>query len=415
MDSRRTAARRGAREPCAGRSPLSEVRHASAFLHFVRDTAARAAFNHRMKRRLRVGIIGSTNRGAYGHGMDTAFSDAELFEVVAVADDDAAGLAAAGKRLGVARLYADYRDMLLTEKPDIAGIGPRWLTDRVAMVTAAAAAGCHIFLEKPFAATLRDADRMLAACERAKVKCALAHQLRAMPPVRQAFGAIRTGRYGKVLRMYGQPSDDARGGGEELIVHGTHFFDLMISLAGPPRWVSAHLATGDRDSRLADKHEGREPIGPIAGDSAAVMIGFDHGVRGFWNSTANLNRHGTIYGLTIQCEQATVCMRTRGEVYIYPGPVIEPENGGRAWEKTWVEAWHFTPDHRPAPLNDYLLRANHTLARELADAIEHDAEPSASLRDAMLVTEIIQGAYASHFAGGRRLAIPLTERRHPLE
>ncbi len=368
-----------------------------------------------MKSRLRVGIIGSTKRGGYGHGMDTAFADSDLFEVVAIADDDAAGLAATGKRIAGARLYADWREMLAKEKPDIAGIGPRWLTDRVAMVTAAAAAGCHIFLEKPLAATLREADAMRAACARAKVKCALAHQLRALPTVRQIFGDIRAGKFGKVLRMHGQPSDDARGGGEELIVHGTHFFDLMIALAGAPRWVSAHLGTGERDATLADKHEGREPVGPIAGDSAAVLIGFDHGVRGFWNSTANLNAHGTIYGLTIQCEQATICVRTRGEVFVYPSPALEPENSERAWEKVWVESWHFTPDHRPAPLNDWLLRANHTLTRELAAAIEHGTEPPASLRDAVLVTEIIQGVYASHFAGGKRHAIPLAERRHPLE
>ena len=125
-----------------------------------------------MKRRLRVGIIGSSNRGGYGHGMDTAFRDAELFEVVALADDDAAGLTATGKRLGVARIYEGYHEMLAKEKPDIAGVGPRWLTDRVEMVTAATETGRHIFLEKPLAATLLDADAMLAACERAKVKCA---------------------------------------------------------------------------------------------------------------------------------------------------------------------------------------------------------------------------------------------------
>lgn len=368
-----------------------------------------------MSRKYRVAIIGFSKRGGYGHGLDTAFKDPDLFEVVAIADDDPEGLAAAGKRLGITRLYASYAEMLAKEKPGIVGIGPRWVTDHVAMVTAAAEFGCHIFLEKPLAATLRDADAMLAACQRAKVKCALAHQLRAMLPVRQAFADIRAGKYGKVLRLFGQPSDDARGGGEELIVHGSHFFDLMISLAGPPRWVSGHFAVGDRDATRADKREGREPIGPIVGDSAAVMIGFDNGVRGFWNSTANLNRHGTIYGLTIQCEQATVCMRTRGEVFVYPSPVIEPENEQRAWEKVWVESWHFTPEHKPAPLNDYILRGNHTLVRELVAAIEKDTEPTASLRDAVFVTEIIQGAYASHFAGGKRLSIPLAERRHPLE
>src|SRR6266702_1253040 len=102
-----------------------------------------------MSHKYRVGIIGSTQRGGYGHGMDTAFKDAELFEIVALADDDPAGLAATGKRLGLTKLYASYRDLLAREKPDIVGIGPRWVSDRVAMVTAAAEAGSHIFLEKP--------------------------------------------------------------------------------------------------------------------------------------------------------------------------------------------------------------------------------------------------------------------------
>lgn len=363
----------------------------------------------------RVGIIGSGQKGGYGHGLDTAFTDAELFQVVAIADDDPASLAATGKRLRVEKLYASYGEMLAREKLDLVAIGPRWVTDRVAMVSAAARAGCHIFLEKPFAATVAEADAMVAACEKAGVKCALAHQLRMMPPVQRAFAEIRAGKYGKLLRMYGQPSDDARGGGEELVVHGTHFFDLMIDLAGAPRWVSGHFAVGERDARREDRHEGREPVGPIAGDSAALMIGFDAGVRGFWNSTANLNQHGVIYGLTIQCERALICMRTYGEVFVYPAPAIAPEKDDLRWEKVWVESWHFTPEHKPAPLNDYILRGNRMLVRGLVQAIEAGTEPPASIRDALLVTEIIQGAYASHLSGGGRVAIPLAARTsHPL-
>jgi predicted dehydrogenase len=368
-----------------------------------------------MPDKYRVGIVGATGRGDYGHGLDTAFKDLPGFEVVAIADADPSGLAAAGKRLGVARLYADYREMLEKEKLDLVSIGPRWLTDRVPMVIAAAEVGCHVYLEKPLAANLHDADAMLAACRRAKIRCALAHQLRAMPPVREAFRRIKQGEFGKVQRMTGQPSDDARGGGEELILHGTHFFDLMIWLAGSPRWVSAHLGVGDRDVTLADKREGREPVGPIAGDSAAVMIGFDHGVRGFWNSTANLDRHGVVYGFLIQCEKALVNLRPGGEVFVYRAPVVAPENDKIAWEKVWVESWHFTPDHQPRSMKDFIHRGNQILLRDLASAIEQDKEPPASLEAAVLITEIVQGAYASHLASSTRMKIPLEDRVHPLE
>jgi len=51
--------------------------------------------------------------------------------------------------------------MFAKEKLDIVCIGPRWLTDRVAMVEAAARAGCHIYCEKPLAADLAAADALL--------------------------------------------------------------------------------------------------------------------------------------------------------------------------------------------------------------------------------------------------------------
>lgn len=43
-------------------------------------------------KRYRVAVIGSTGHGDYGHGIDTAFRGLERAEIVAVADDNAAGL-----------------------------------------------------------------------------------------------------------------------------------------------------------------------------------------------------------------------------------------------------------------------------------------------------------------------------------
>lgn len=368
-----------------------------------------------MARKYRVGIIGSTNRGDYGHGLDRAFQDAERFEVVAVADDHAEGRKAASKRLGVTRLYADYREMLTREKPDIAVIGPRWLTDRVAMVQAAAQTGCHIYCEKPFAATWTDADLMAESCRRAKVQLAMAHQFRAMPPVQKALADLRAGRFGKLVRMTARPKDDPRGGGEELIVHGTHLFDLMIAFAGKPRWVSGHLLTGSRDVKREDRREATEPLGPVAGDTVAAVFGFDNGVFGYFQSRAGQHRAGNVlYGLILECEQASLMIRSPGDVFIYPASIAQPEDSKAAWQKVWVEDWHFTQEHKPRPMNDWIHRGNQVLARDLADAIEHNRKPASGLEDAVSITGMIQGVYSSHFASGARLALPLKEVQHPL-
>lgn len=201
-----------------------------------------------MSERYRVAVIGSTGKGNFGHGLDTAFQHVERAKLIAVADENAEGRNRAGQRLSVERLYADWRKMLEAEKPDIVCVGPRWTTERVAMVTFAAEHGCHIYCEKPFAASLEDADQMIAACQQAKVRLSIAHQWRAMPPVQQAIRNVREGKYGGLLRIRVRPKDDSRGGGEELLLHGTHLFDMMIGFAGTPRWVNGHVSVGRRDA-----------------------------------------------------------------------------------------------------------------------------------------------------------------------
>lgn len=368
-----------------------------------------------MARKYRVGIVGSTGRGDYGHGLDRAFEDRERFEVVAVADPSADGRKAAGKRLGVTQLYDDPKEMLAREKLDIVSIGPRWLTDRVAHVQLAAKAGCHIYCEKPFAATISDVEAMVEACRKARVKLAMAHQFRAMPTVRKVLADLRAGKFGKLVRVTAHPKDDARGGGEELIVHGTHLFDLMLAFAGAPRWVSGCVTVGDRPVTREDRKEGNEPVGPIAGDTVDALVGFDGGVRGTFVSQANLNRAGpNRYGLLVECEKAALLVRSPGDVFIYPAALPHPEDAKAAWRKVWIEDWHFTPEHKPRPSNDWIHRGNQGMTRDLVEAIEANREPASGLEAALNVTNMIQGVYASHFAGGARLDLPLKERKHPL-
>ncbi|NDA68510.1 MAG: hypothetical protein EBY09_18060 [Verrucomicrobia bacterium] len=75
--------------------------------------------------RLRVAVIGHTGRGDYGHGLDTMWEKLPETELVAVADADVKGLAAAQQKLKVTRGFTDYRKMLAEVKPDVVAIGMR--------------------------------------------------------------------------------------------------------------------------------------------------------------------------------------------------------------------------------------------------------------------------------------------------
>ncbi|REJ72766.1 MAG: gfo/Idh/MocA family oxidoreductase [Planctomycetota bacterium] len=373
-----------------------------------------------MAKRYRVGVIGATGRGDFGHAIDTAFTDVANAGVVAVADADEAGRRAAMERTGAMEGFADYREMLDRVHPDIVCIGPRWTTDRQDMVEAVAGHGAHIYCEKPLTGDLETADAIRDAVEMQGVRLQMAHQWRAMRPVQQAIQDVRDGKYGRLLRMRARPKDDRRGGGEELLVHGTHLFDMMIAFAGPPQWVSAHVSVDGRDARAEDATQATEPVGPILGDSISAMFGFGDGVRGFFDSTAGLSpgperRFSELYGLSLECEQASLMLRQPGDVFVYPAPRVLPDIEDLAWDKQVIPDWHFDADGNARPLRKEWLRlGNGVLANDLITAIEEDRDPLSPITHGVWITEMVQGVYASHLSGGVRLGIPLAERRHPL-
>ena len=117
----------------------------------------------------RVAIIGETGNGGYGHHFDQAFVSVAGAEIVALADPDEAGREKYMELTGAATGYADYHEMLKTEKPDVVVIAPHELNIHLPMVLAAAEHGAHVYVEKPLAATVGAVDAMMEACENAGV------------------------------------------------------------------------------------------------------------------------------------------------------------------------------------------------------------------------------------------------------
>ena len=175
----------------------------------------------RIRIRIRIGIIGATGKGDYGHGVDVAASKVPNVEIVALADASDAGREAASKRTNPARTYADYHEMLRKETLDVAVICPRWIDQHHEMILASAQAGCHIYMEKPFCPTLAECDSAIKELQKKNLKLGIAHVTQYSPVLDVVKSLINSGEIGDVLEFRGRGKEDQRGGGEDLWVLGS--------------------------------------------------------------------------------------------------------------------------------------------------------------------------------------------------
>jgi predicted dehydrogenase len=378
--------------------------------NFLKVGAAGLAAAHAATgKRYRAAVIGHTGHGDYGHGWDTAWNGFDSIEVVAVADPDDTGRQAAMKRCGATRGYRDYREMLHKEKPGLVSIGPRWTDQRREMVTAAAEAGAHILLEKPFAPSLTDADAMVAAVEKNNVKLQVGHQMRTSPTVRRVRDLLRGGEIGVLQEVRGRGKEDSRAGGEDLTVLGAHIFDVMRIMLGDPRWAFAHATQDGREIRRSDVRQASEPIGPIAGNQIAGMFAFDGGVHGYFGSKANDGTHPNRFGYYFYGSKGVIYMPNGvdTQAQILRSPAWMPDEK-RRWEK--IEA---PPEPHEIKVDGRGL-ADARMVRDLLEAIEQKRDPVCSARDGRWTVEMVLSLYQSQKSGAR-VEFPLKDRRHPLE
>jgi predicted dehydrogenase len=377
--------------------------------HFLATTGA-AALPLRALPTYKVGVIGHTDRGNYGHGIGDVWPAFPQARVVAVSDPDPEGRAVAKERTGAPRAYADYRELLAKEEPDIVSICPRHTDQRLPMVTAAAAAGCHMYLEKPFAGTLTDADLMVAAVREAGVKVQIAHQMRRSPFTIKALELIESGEIGEVHEVRGRGKEDFRAGGEDLVVLGSHIFDMMRAVLGDPEWVFAHITSSGEELGFDHLRKPNEPIGPVAGREMAAMFSFGAGRHGYFatkkSSLTHPWRFGThVYGARGRIFLPNQIYSAKSEGFILRSPAWIPGTG-REWER-------IEPDHRSFG-EQRNLTANALMVEDLLDAIESDREPACSERAGRWTVEMTQGMYASQL-GRAAMDFPLENRNHPLE
>jgi predicted dehydrogenase len=118
---------------------------------------------------------------------------------VAVADTLPERLNRAAAQFGI-KGYADYREMIERERPDIAVVALPPFLHRDAAVFCAER-GCHILLEKPMAMNQAQCDEIIAAARRRHVVLMVGHTVHFMPANRKVKEIIDSGSLGKLIMI----------------------------------------------------------------------------------------------------------------------------------------------------------------------------------------------------------------------
>jgi predicted dehydrogenase len=353
-------------------------------------------------------VIGHTGRGNYGHGMELVFKDRPGIEVVAVADPEDKGRAAAQGRTGAQRAYADYREMLEQERPQLVSVAPRWTDQHHAMVSAALGVGAHVYCEKPFTQTLAEADDLLARAERAGRKIAVAHQGRLAPNTLQLKRRIDEGLIGELLEIRVHGKQDRRAGGEDMVVLGTHQFDLVRYFAGDPLWCTARVLQQGRDITPADSRAATENIGWVAGDEIEAMFALPRGINVHYTSRGRNAKTAGPWGMELIGSEGRVRLLNDVwiDVFAWRGSPFSISGQSGAWMPIAGFGENGAVD-RGFPA------ANRRVVDDWLAAIAEDREPACSGRAAMKSLEMIHAVFAAGLSRGR-VAFPLKDRQHPL-
>jgi len=348
-------------------------------------------------------VIGHTGRGDYGHGLEGIFSNRPNAEVVALADPDSEGRAKTAAKIGAPRSYADYREMLEKERPNLVSIAMRQSDQHHAIALAALRAGAHIYCEKPFVSAPNESDELLAEANKRELKIAVAHTMRMMPAIVRLRQAIAEGLIGDIVEVRSFGKQDARGGGEDMMVLGSHLFDLMRLFLGDPIWCTARVLGEGRDITPADRRIVKDNVGYVAGDEVFAQFAFPKGVNATFTSDAKLRETVEHWGIEffggkgvarINCDIAP-------NVFLRRSTGWKSEGKTDAWEPIHVSHVKSPPPQNLGPVGDWL------------DAIAKNREPECSGRNGAWVVEMVMGVYHAALSG-KRVSFPLSVRSHAL-
>jgi myo-inositol 2-dehydrogenase/D-chiro-inositol 1-dehydrogenase len=174
---------------------------------------------------VKLGVIGAGRIGKV-HAENVVFRIPEA-TVVGLADINLEAAQTLARQLSISVVSKDYRDIV--NHPDIDAILVCSSTNTHAeVIKAAAAAGKHIFTEKPIDLNLALIDEVLAAVKKAGVKFQVGFNRRFDPTFARVRQAISSGEVGEPHLLHIISRDPAPPPAEYVAVSGGIFLDMMI-------------------------------------------------------------------------------------------------------------------------------------------------------------------------------------------
>ena len=221
---------------------------------------------------------------------------------------------------------------------------------------------------------------------------------------------VEEGLIGDLLQMNAFGKQDARAGGEDLLVLGAHLFDLMRLFAGDPRWCTARVLQAGRDVTRADAREVKERVGPVAGDEVSAAFAFGGGVDATFTSRGRLRERAGHWGLEL------VGSKTSARILADIWPAVQVLTPGKWEPQGRIDAWKPLEDDpavKATAREQSVAAANRRVVDDWLAAVRDNREPVCGGRNAAKALEMVVAVYYAAL-GGCRVPFPLADRAHPL-
>jgi|YelNatPaOPRAMG01_1025707.scaffolds.fasta_scaffold61827_2 predicted dehydrogenase len=227
---------------------------------------------------VKVGVVGCGQIAKEAHIPNYVMNPKAMLTAICDVDEQAAK--ALCEKYGVKHFFTNYEELFESNYVQAVSVCvPTHLHSKV--VKAAAEHGIHVLCEKPIASTLKEADEILDAVSKSKIKFTVGYNRRFLPNHILMKKYLEEGRIGKPILARAstitmgpyQPqievskyADEAKKRVGCLFDSGAHLVDLMLWLFGKPKEVNSIMSTYFE--------------GVTVDDSAIMVTKFENGVIG---------------------------------------------------------------------------------------------------------------------------------------